>query len=100
MFELGFENSGDSMQLGLEEWNTAYARLAEAAKGAHADCQLLLTKHVGGDKEAPSTANSQEKVKHCSGKVLVRQTPQNIEDVIETRIAVVGNGKPADSLHM
>lgn len=91
VFELGFENNGDSMQFGLDEWNTAYARLAEAAKGVRADCQLLLTKHVGGDKEAASTANSQEKVKYCSGKVLVRQTPKNIEDVIETRIAVVGN---------
>ena len=95
VFEVGFENSGESMQLGLDDWNKAYARLDEAAKGVRADCQLLLTKHVGGDKEAASTATSQEKVKHCSGKVLVRQKPQNIEDVIETRIAVVGNGTVA-----
>ncbi|KAH8178782.1 elongation factor tu GTP binding domain-containing protein [Sarocladium implicatum] len=91
VFEVGFENNGDSMQLGLEDWNKSYARLNEAAKGVRADCQLLLTKHVGGEKEAASAATSQEKVKHCSGKVLVRQNPQNIEDVIETRIAVVGN---------
>ncbi|KAK0388353.1 hypothetical protein NLU13_4598 [Sarocladium strictum] len=91
VFEIGFENNGDSMKLSLDEWNKAYARLAEAAKGVSADCQLLLTKHVGGEVEAPSTADSQEKGKHCSGKVLVRRKPQNIEDVIETRIAVVGN---------
>jgi len=81
------------MQLNLDEWNQAYARLVAAANGVRADCQLLLTKHVGGEVEAASTADSQEKVRHCSGKILVRQNPQNIEDVIETRIAVVGNGK-------
>ena len=75
VFEIGFENNGESMQLTLDEWKIASARLAEAAKGVRADCQLLLTKYVGGEMEAASTATSQEKFKYCSGKILVRQNP-------------------------
>lgn len=93
VFELGYENNGASMGLVVDEWNTAYTRLEEASKRIRANCQLLITKNVGGEKEAPSTATQPSKVKGCSGKVLIRQIPKRIEDVIETRIAVVGNGE-------
>lgn len=93
VFDLGFENSGESMQLTLDEWNIAYPRLVEAAKKVRADCQLLLTTNVGGKEEAESTATNPTKDKSCSGKILIRRIPDKIEDVIETRIAVVGNGK-------
>lgn len=93
VFDLGFENSGESMQLTPDEWHTAYTRLVEAAKKVRADCQLLLTTNVGGKEEAESTATSPAKDKSCSGKILIRRIPDKIEDVIETRIAVVGNGK-------
>jgi len=91
VFELGFEDSGESMDLTIEEWNVAYSRLDETAHRIRANCQLLMTKHVGGNVEAPSVADNPGKIKGCSGKVLVRQQPGVIEDVIETRIAVVGN---------
>lgn len=91
VFDLGFENSGESMQLTPEEWHQAYTRLVEAAKRVGADCQLLLTTNVGGKEEAESTATSPTKDKSCSGKILIRRIPGKIEDVIETRIAVVGN---------
>ncbi|OIW22778.1 P-loop containing nucleoside triphosphate hydrolase protein [Coniochaeta ligniaria NRRL 30616] len=87
VFEIGFENNGDSMKLTLDEFNTAYKRLVEAAKGAGADCQLLLTKNVGGELEGTTTGKERD----ASGKVMVRQVPRTVEDVIETRIAVVGN---------
>jgi hypothetical protein len=90
VFEIGFENNGESMKLTLEEWEKAYKRLLEAAKQAKADCQLLLTKNVGGEVEGQPTAG---KDKDCSGKVMVRQVPATVENVIETRIAVVGNGE-------
>ncbi|EQB47649.1 elongation factor Tu GTP binding domain-containing protein [Colletotrichum gloeosporioides Cg-14] len=89
VFELGFENNGDSMALSLEQWNTAYTRVQEAAKRIRAHCQLLITKNVGGDVEAPSAKSGKDS--HCSGKIMIRQTPATVEDVIETRIAVVGN---------
>lgn len=92
VFELGYENNGDSMNLTLDDWNTAYKRITEAANLAGADCELLLTKNVGGKLEAESTANKSSKASGCSGKMLIRRNPTNVEDVIETRIAVVGNG--------
>ncbi|GJN82399.1 hypothetical protein PLIIFM63780_005939 [Purpureocillium lilacinum] len=91
VFEIGYENNGDCMQLSLDEWNTAHARLVAAAKGARADCELLLTKNVGGEVEAASTATKTSKDTACSGKTLIRRVPATVEDVIETRIAVVGN---------
>jgi hypothetical protein len=98
VFEVGFENNGDSMQLTPEEWDQAYKKLVEGAKRIRADCELLITKNVGGDKEAASTTAKPSKDKSCSGKILIRQVPSKTEDVIETRIAVVGNGKPPASV--
>ena len=89
VFEIGFENNGDSMGLSKDEWDVSLKRLIEAARKVRADCQVLLTKHVGGEQEAESAAA--EKEKDCSGKILVRQHPATVEEVIETRIAVVGN---------
>lgn len=92
VLDLGFENNGDSMRLTREEWDFSLARLAGAAKKFRAECDVLLTKGVGGKAEAESTANGKD-AKDCTGKILIRQTPDTVESVIETRIAVVGNGK-------
>ncbi|KAI1075502.1 P-loop containing nucleoside triphosphate hydrolase protein [Whalleya microplaca] len=92
VFDLGFENNGDSMRLSKDEWDAAFSRLKEVTKKVGADCDLLLTKNVGGDAEAASTAaGNDSRDKDCSGKILLRQSPSTVEDVIETRIAVVGN---------
>jgi GTPase len=88
VFEIGFENNAESMSLSKDEWDAAIKRLREAARKVRSDCQVLLTKNVGGEEEAESVSN--DKVKECSGKILVRQHPATVEDVIETRIAVVG----------
>lgn len=101
VFEIGYEHNGDLMQLTREEWDRAYKTLTVAAKRVRADCNLLLTSNVGGDVEAASTADKTTKDKgdkSCTGKVLIRQNPASIEDVIETRIAVVGNGKNSWSI--
>ncbi|ROV90017.1 hypothetical protein VSDG_08347 [Cytospora chrysosperma] len=89
LFDIGFEHNGDSMHLDRVHWDRAWARLQEASKTVNADCQLLLTKNVGGDVESQVAGSDREK--DCSGKVLIRQKPATVENVIETRIAVVGN---------
>jgi len=86
VFDIGFENSGEGMKLPRDEWDVAQRRLAEAAKTLRADTQLLLTKNVGGDVDGAPTRDGD-----CSGKVMIRQAPDTVEEVIETRIAVVGN---------
>ncbi|KAI1490153.1 P-loop containing nucleoside triphosphate hydrolase protein [Biscogniauxia mediterranea] len=92
VFDLGFENGGESMCLSRSEWDTALARLKNTAKKLRGDCDVLLTKNVGGDVEAESaSAGNNSKDTDCTGKVLVRQAPKTVEEVIETRIAVVGN---------
>lgn len=94
VFDLGFENNNESMRLTRAEWDVALERLKESAKKQHADCDVLLTKNVGGEKEAESTASGTgSKDKDCTGKILIRQEPNTVEQVIETRIAVVGNGE-------
>ncbi|KAH9886104.1 P-loop containing nucleoside triphosphate hydrolase protein [Xylariomycetidae sp. FL2044] len=92
VFDLGFENSGESMLLTRDEWNIALARLKDTANKANADCDVLLTKNVGDVTDAKSSAAAGDsKETDCTGKILMRQTPNTVEDVIETRIAVVGN---------
>ncbi|KAJ4149889.1 hypothetical protein LMH87_010665 [Akanthomyces muscarius] len=91
ILELGHENNGDSMNLTLDLWNIAYAKLELAARNVDAVCQLLLTNNVGSAAEAVSTTATPSKDKSCTGKVLLRRAPKTIEEAIETRIAVVGN---------
>ena len=90
LLDIGLEDSGASMGLRRAEWDVALARLRKAAVSLRAEGRLLLTRNVGGDEEVGPV---QEKDKSCSGKILVRRTPETPDDVIETRIAVVGNGR-------
>lgn len=89
LFDLGQEDNGESMAFSKEQWDVALDRIRQAAGFLRADCRILLTRNIGGSEEA-ETIN--EKEKGAVGKILIRQAPKTIEDVIETRIAVVGNG--------
>ncbi len=55
MFEIGFEHNNEPMNLTKDEWDAAYQRLEATAKKLHADCQLLLTKNVGGPLDGTPT---------------------------------------------
>ncbi|PGH11874.1 hypothetical protein AJ80_06939 [Polytolypa hystricis UAMH7299] len=88
IFDLGQEDNGDWMDFDQQQWDKALDRLQQAALAARADCRVLLTYNVGGPEEA-ETKN--ERIKGAYGKILIRQKPATAEDVIETRIAVVGN---------
>ncbi|KAM0801223.1 GTP-binding protein [Usnea florida] len=88
LFDLGQEDNGESMAFSKEQWDFALDRIRRAAKILQAECQILMTRNVGGLEEA-ETVN--EKEKSVTGKIMIRQEPETPEDVIETRIAVVGN---------
>ena len=90
LFDLGQEDNGESMAFNKEQWDFALDRLRQAARSVRSDCRILMTRNVGGPEEAESV---NKKETGASGKILIRQEPETIEDVIETRIAVVGNGK-------
>lgn len=96
LFDLGQEDNGESMAFTKEQWDVALNRIRHGASALNADCQILLTRNVGGAEEAETT---NEKEKGASGKIMIRQNPRTVEDVIETRIAVVGNGMVRVATH-
>ncbi|KAG9876327.1 GTP-binding protein 1, partial [Aureobasidium melanogenum] len=87
MFDLGLEDNGDSMNFDKNDWDFALARLHTVIESLGADYQILMTKNVGGDNEVDVSP----KEKACSGKLMIRRRPNSVDNVIETRIAVVGN---------
>ncbi|KAF2429250.1 P-loop containing nucleoside triphosphate hydrolase protein [Tothia fuscella] len=90
LFDLGLEDNGDTMGFNLDDWNFAYERLVTASNVVAADCRILMTRNVPDSTCAVDPLNN-GKDTTCSGKVMVRRRPQTLNDVIETRIAVVGN---------
>lgn len=90
LFDLGLEDSGDSMGFSEEDWEFALTRVKTACETVKADYKILMTRNVGGDVEVgPRDA----KDTGWSGKLILRRRPESVDDVIETRIAVVGNGE-------
>lgn len=90
LFDLGLEDNGDSMNFSKEEWDTALERMGNVCEELKADYRILMTRNVGGEVEV-GPANAKEK--GACGKLILRRRPQSVDDVIETRIAVVGNGE-------
>ena len=77
-----------------EEWDTALNRLGGVVEELKADMKLLMTRNVGvvGEGEIEvGPLNAKEK--GACGKLILRKRPESVDDVIETRIAVVGNGE-------
>lgn len=91
LFDLGLEDNGESMGFTKTDWDIAWQRLQRAANILSADCRILMTRNVGG-KEEMETNTSKEKDKSATATIMIRKRPDSVEDVIETRIAVVGNG--------
>ncbi|KAH8640471.1 hypothetical protein IG631_03412 [Alternaria alternata] len=90
LFDVGMEDSGDSMGFTKSQWDFALERIGAVCEQIKADYKMLMTRNVGGDVEVgPRDA----KDTGFSGKMILRQQPQSVDDVIETRIAVVGNGE-------
>ena len=93
LFDLGQEDNGETMGFSKPQWDIAIDRLRRAAGILKADCQILMTRNVGSD-ESVEIGPLNEKDNSATGKIMIRQKPETTEDVIETRIAVVGNGEP------
>jgi GTPase len=94
LFDLGLEDNGDSMGFTKEEWDIALKRLEDVVEELKADMKLLMTRNVGvvGEGEIEvGPLNAKEK--GACGKLILRKRPESVDDVIETRIAVVGNGE-------
>lgn len=90
LFDLGLEDNGDTMGFTRDNWEFALKRLEDVADKLNADSRVLMTRNVGTGEEEVGPRDAKDTA--CSGKVMVRLRPQSVDDVIETRIAVVGNG--------
>lgn len=87
IFDIGIENNLESMKFGKEEYQTALKRVEEVAKELDAGVTVLLTKNAGEETDVPAATTSD-----VSAKVLIRRQPKSMEELLEIRVAVVGNG--------
>jgi GTPase len=85
LFDIGTENNGESMGLGKEEFASAIAAVRAAAKELRAGVTVLMTKNTGDPTDVETTS------KDVSAKVMVRRQPESIDELLEIRVAVVGN---------
>ena len=89
LFDVGLEDNGDSQLLTEKEWDAALARIRELLEKLNADWKILMTKTV--PNSPVDVGNENKKERGCVGKLVMRRRPVEIDDTIETRIAVVGN---------
>lgn len=89
LFDVGLEDNGDSQLLTEQEWDAAISRLQGIVTKLKADWKVLMTKNV---PDSPvDVGNESNKARGCVGKLMIRRRPVDVDDQIETRIAVVGN---------
>jgi hypothetical protein len=94
LFDLGLEDNGDSMGFGKEQWEMALKRVTNVSNDVGADIKVLITRNVGvADNDEIEVGPKDGKDTACSGTLIIRRRPRGVDDVIETRIAVVGNGR-------
>jgi len=94
IFELGLEDDGKRMNLDASEWHRARSNIITASKLANLECSVLLD-HPEPKAAIPPT----DPLLEASGKpaydrgtfFLIRRKPEGAEDLIELRIAVIGN---------
>lgn len=86
LFEFGYEDNGDPMGFTKEEYDTAFANLISLLGNLNAQCAILQGTNVEGFEE--STTDD----KGVRSKLMIRQVPKSMEDLLEIRVAVVGNG--------
>lgn len=89
LFDVGLEDSGDSQGLSEAEWKAALDRIHGVLEKLKADWKILMTKNVPGSEV--DVGNELKKEVGCVGKIMIRRRPVDVDDTIETRIAVVGN---------
>ncbi|KAK6533560.1 hypothetical protein TWF694_002498 [Orbilia ellipsospora] len=83
LFEVGYEDNGDPMGFSKEEYKQAYDNVVACLAGLNAQCAVLQTVDVEEGDNGDG--------KGARGKLMVRQVPRSMEELLEIRVAVVGN---------
>lgn len=87
MFDIGVENNLESMKFTKEEYVKALKTVEGIAQELEAGVSVLMSKNTGEETDVPAEGN-----KDVSAKVLIRPKPKSMEELLEIRVAVVGNG--------
>ncbi|KAF9958370.1 hypothetical protein BGZ72_000436 [Mortierella alpina] len=109
LFEIGVEEDGTPMNLSEVEYQTALSTVKTAAAAVGAEVAIMFEK-TAGDSTAASIPDNQDKDASPilaessvspavdadqslfkSSYVMVRKTPKSVEELLELRVAVVGN---------
>lgn len=85
LFDIGHENNGESCGMGRDEYGRALAAVQDVAKELGAGVSVLLEKNTGSETEVEAVE------KDSSSRVMVRRQPKSMEELLEIRVAVVGN---------
>ncbi|KAI5790140.1 P-loop containing nucleoside triphosphate hydrolase protein [Geopyxis carbonaria] len=85
MFDIGLENNLESMKLTKEEYDIAFEAVNIVAKQMNAGVTVLLTRNTGAETDVESSDID------VNSKVLIRRKPDSIDELLEIRVAVVGN---------
>lgn len=87
LFDVGIDNTTEeSMGFTKEEHDYAMKSIKSAAAQLKASITVLITHNLGIDGEEPGDD------KGASSMLLIRKQPESLEDLLEIRVAVVGNG--------
>lgn len=87
MFDVGIDNTTEEpMGFTKEEYDYAMKSIKGAAAGLKASITILITHNLGIDGEEPPDDRG------ASSMLLIRKQPESLEDLLEIRVAVVGNG--------
>ncbi|KAH0602791.1 uncharacterized protein H6S33_008441 [Morchella sextelata] len=86
LFDVGLDNTTEEpMGFTKEEYELAMKSVKAAVLELKASITVLITHNLGLDGEEPSDD------KGASSMLLIRKQPESLEDLLEIRVAVVGN---------
>ncbi|KAF8946864.1 hypothetical protein BGZ47_011103 [Haplosporangium gracile] len=113
LFEIGVEEDGAPMKLSDAEYETALTTVKTAAAAVGAEMAIMHEKNAGLSTGAPVVPESKDKDKaaavvavqpslaptmdvtdqptYKSSYVMIRKTPKTVDELLELRVAVVGN---------
>ncbi|KAL0142639.1 P-loop containing nucleoside triphosphate hydrolase protein [Mucor lusitanicus] len=86
LFEIGSEEDGSSMNLTPDEYNTCIDTIRLVTDKLHADFANIDELNILDPTAKPANAATSD-VHH----LMIRKRPQSVQDLLEIRVAVVGN---------
>ncbi|KAG0301804.1 hypothetical protein BGZ97_002612 [Linnemannia gamsii] len=112
LFEIGVEEDGAPMKLSDAEYETALTTVKTAAAAVGAEVAIMYEKNAGLSTVAPVVPEAKDKDKdvavaieppiapsadvadqptYKSSYVMIRRAPKSVDELLELRVAVVGN---------